>query len=414
MDKRMKQNMGMGDALLSTVKDSTPVWGWLSGETKADNLYDAIMIGDTAYVNRLKGSYKDKEGNFDQSKYNSAVRKALRENDPRIIEAAKAQVNGDPSERIRIQKLIIADGFNQDDVIAATNYSHAGGLGTITSAEAQTAIGKYNKEDADALFVVGNGTSKNVNYRSNAFTVDNSGNIKCAGDVEDGRGNRLSSLAAIITTIGSQIKTVASKIVGQKQISPGVEEAEIFNDYTNNAATHSYAHAEGHKTKALNIYSHAEGQSTETKGIASHAEGFQTKATGDYSHAEGLSDKIDGKRVYVTALGIASHAEGRSTQALGNYSHAGGTGTIADQENQTAIGQYNDNTTTIDALFVVGNGTDDANRSNAFTVNKDGTVTAGADPVKAMDLATKQYVDSLMAKLSAKIAELEAKLNTEQ
>ena len=105
----------MGDALLSTVKDSTPIWGWLPGDKKSDNLYDAIISGDTAYVNRLKGSYKTEDA------YHNAVRQALRENDPRIMEAAKAQVNGDPSERVRIQKLIIADGFVQDDVVAATN-----------------------------------------------------------------------------------------------------------------------------------------------------------------------------------------------------------------------------------------------------------------------------------------------------
>jgi Ni,Fe-hydrogenase III component G len=105
----------MGDALLATVKDSTPIWGWLPGDKKSDNLYDAIMSGDKAYVDRLKGNYKDEDA------YHNAVRKALRENDPRITEAAKAQVNGDPSERVRIQKLIIADGFNRDDVIVATN-----------------------------------------------------------------------------------------------------------------------------------------------------------------------------------------------------------------------------------------------------------------------------------------------------
>ena len=105
----------MGDALLSSVKDSTPIWGWFSGDKKSDNLYDAIMRGDTAYVERLKGSYAT------EIAYHSAVRTALRENDPRIMEAAKAGFNGDPSERVRIAKLIIADGFAQDDVVAAIN-----------------------------------------------------------------------------------------------------------------------------------------------------------------------------------------------------------------------------------------------------------------------------------------------------
>ena len=105
----------MGDALEDEVRGSLPVVGWLSGETKADKLYDAIISGDTAYVNRLKGSYKDEDA------YHNAVRTALRENDPRIKEAAIAGFNGNPSERVRIAKLIIADGFAQDDVVAAIN-----------------------------------------------------------------------------------------------------------------------------------------------------------------------------------------------------------------------------------------------------------------------------------------------------
>ena len=105
----------MGDALQATVQDSTPIWGWFPDKKKSDNLYDAIIKGDTAYVDRLKGSYKDDDA------YHNAVRKALRDNDPRIKEAAQAQIDGDPSERVRIARLIIADGFDQDDVVMAIN-----------------------------------------------------------------------------------------------------------------------------------------------------------------------------------------------------------------------------------------------------------------------------------------------------
>ena len=105
----------MGDAVASAVRDSTPILGWLPGDTKSDNLYDAIISGDKAYADRLRGSYES------EAAYHNAVRKALRENDPRIRAAAQAQIDGDPSERVRIAKEIIADGFNQDDVVAAIN-----------------------------------------------------------------------------------------------------------------------------------------------------------------------------------------------------------------------------------------------------------------------------------------------------
>ena len=112
---RATTKRSMGDALEASIRDTLPIIGWLPGDTKADNLYDAIIRGDTVYVDRLKSSYKTKDS------YHSAVRKALRENDPRIKEAAVAGFNGDPSERVRIAKLIVADGFDQDDVVAAIN-----------------------------------------------------------------------------------------------------------------------------------------------------------------------------------------------------------------------------------------------------------------------------------------------------
>lgn len=52
--------------------------------------------------------------------------------------------------------------------------SHAGGIGVIARAEAQTVIGRYNSDNSDALFIIGDGTSQK---RGNAFEVgkDDSG-----------------------------------------------------------------------------------------------------------------------------------------------------------------------------------------------------------------------------------------------
>ena len=104
------------DNILEDVKDSLPIVGWLPDESKGDKLYDAIINGDTAYVERLKSGYKS------ETSYNSAIRKALRENDPRIKEAALARYNGDIAEYMKIAKSIIAEGhFKQDDIVAAIN-----------------------------------------------------------------------------------------------------------------------------------------------------------------------------------------------------------------------------------------------------------------------------------------------------
>jgi hypothetical protein len=89
-------------------------------------------------------------------------------------------------------------------------------------------------------------------------------------------------------------------------------------------------------------------------GEYSHAEGSITKAIGDYSHAEGDNTQ---------AVGNYSHAEGQDTIALGQYSHAEGFNTIASANYQHVQGQFNA-TSSVPAAFIVGNGTDDGNRSN--------------------------------------------------
>lgn len=73
-----------------------------------------------------------------------------------------------------------AEGFNST---AGGLNSHAQNLATKASGNSQTALGKYNVEDnADTYAViVGNGTD--YNSRSNALTVDWSGNVEAAGDI---------------------------------------------------------------------------------------------------------------------------------------------------------------------------------------------------------------------------------------
>ena len=90
----------------------------MTGEKKSkpNKLYDAIVNGDEKMLKILR------EGYDDDSAYETAVKKALRENDPRIKQAAQAGYDGDVAERVRIAKEIIAEGnFSQDIVVEAIN-----------------------------------------------------------------------------------------------------------------------------------------------------------------------------------------------------------------------------------------------------------------------------------------------------
>lgn len=74
---------------------------------------------------------------------------------------------------------------------AAGKYSAVIGEGLQAIGDNSVAVGKYNDDPhGGMLFSIGNGTADNA--RSNAMFVDFLGNVKAAGDIEDGSGNVLS------------------------------------------------------------------------------------------------------------------------------------------------------------------------------------------------------------------------------
>lgn len=113
-----------------------------------------------------------------------------------------------------------------------------------------------------------------------------------------------------------------------------------------------------------------EGTNTRATGAAAHAEGNNTAASGAASHAEGAT---------CNATGVNAHVEGAMSSAAGRYSHANGLGVKADGQSQTVIGEYNaaygsgTSHSNTDYVFIIGNGTSDSARSNAFAIKWDGT-----------------------------------------
>lgn len=169
----------------------------------------------------------------------------------------------------------------------------------------------------------------------------------------------------------------------------------------NTTASGEYSHAEGSYTRASGASAHSEGDGTKAEGWAAHSEGFFAKASGDTSHAEGYFTTANGFRSHAegssttasgngshaegyvtTASGNSSHAEGYGTTASGDYSHAGGKDTKASGACQRAIGKANINDTCEEYVFIIGNGADDANRSNALAIDWDGVIHGGLDRMK--------------------------------
>lgn len=79
--------------------------------------------------------------------------------------------------------------------------SHAQNYNTVASSDYQTALGKYNEEDANDTYavIIGNGTDKN--HRSNALAVDWDGDVQLALDTTSASGTD-HDLYTAINTLG--------------------------------------------------------------------------------------------------------------------------------------------------------------------------------------------------------------------
>lgn len=102
-------------------------------------------------------------------------------------------------------------GTSADAAVGA--FSIVGGQGVYATSDNQSAFGKFNVQDSnnDYAFIIGNG-SDSAN-RSNALTVDWSGNVEAAGDVTDGAGNTLSAVASALSSlIVVETKTLGTNV----------------------------------------------------------------------------------------------------------------------------------------------------------------------------------------------------------
>lgn len=136
------------------------VMGAITNQTISDGqqLYEAMLNDDAAHVARVRSRFKD------QSAVDSAIRKALRENDPRIHEAAVARYDGDIAEYTRIAKEIIAEGhFSQDYVVSAISTE----MNTLDkddskSTSSSKVSGMYETSDFTAAIISGDSAMANA------------------------------------------------------------------------------------------------------------------------------------------------------------------------------------------------------------------------------------------------------------
>ena len=278
------------------------------------------------------------------------------------------------------------------DTRASGDFSTAMGLTSTASDRSSLVIGEYNLlgstvtnsatsfSTSNTAFVIGNGA--NEENRSDALTVLFDGTTNIAGAVTAtafiGDGSQLTNLS------------VSSPFSFNNTSGNGIQS-------NNNVASGNHSRAMGYDTTASGDYSTAMGAETTVSGNWSTAMGFRTKVTQNFS----------------TAMG-------RETTASGNYSTVMGAFTKASDFASVVIGYYNssgysetswNSLSTLAPAFVIGNGTNSDNRSDALTVLFDGTTTIAGDLSINSDARLKANIISLGSTL-AKLLQIDGKTYT--
>ena len=199
-------------------------------------------------------------------------------------------------------------------------------------------------------------------------------------------------------SMNAQIQTYSTNIGGSSTSSAigsytKATDTGAFASGKDTEATGEYSQALGYKAKAHGDYSFAIGHLSKASGVNSTAMGYWTEANGNYSTSMGGGTKANG--VYSTAIGYGSYASDYSSLVIGHWNLSGSTVTGS----ATAANSAN-------TLFVIGNGSQDWSRSDAFKVmaNGDTTVsndlTVGGDIVVSSDARLKANIVSLGSTLA--------------
>ena len=316
--------------------------------------------------------------------------------------------------------------------VASGQYSHAEGTGnggqyfggnTTASGYASHAEGGGTKASGYISHAEGTGTVASGDYsHAEGYTAEatgvsshSEGNFTTAsGSCSHAEGNSSYPQRVVIS--------ITSSIPNEVIIS-------AWNSKKFSLAKGNSSHVEGQDCLALGGCSHAEGEETTASGYFSHAEGGTTTASGYFSHAEGCSSNKQSSVISITssttndviisawnskkfslAKGNSSHVEGENCLALGDYSHSeGGTTTAsgstshsegyytkASSNYQHVQGKYNIEDTESKYAFIIGNGTSDTDRSNAFAIDWDGKIYQGDSSIgiqlsQNVDLTLEEY-----------------------
>jgi hypothetical protein len=268
-------------------------------------------------------------------------------------------------------------GYNFGKGTGVTEYFNVSSSSEVETVDDRAQVLWYPLKDAFLAGTIHIGSPDSVGYNSMALGYKNI----AMGNYSQAFGFNSRAMGNFSTAIGAYAlaDTTGSYAFGMSAVASGYK-SYAFGYKCRAEGLKSYAI--GSQNRASGETAYAIGHSADAVGNSSIAIGRNTQATGSHSLALGMGDDIpvyDGG-IYVRTWPVAS---GRKSIAIGTFCNSRAYGSVTlgyglmnDNAKSVFVGSYND-TTALDAVFAVGNGTSHTNRSNALTVLENGNVGIG-------------------------------------
>lgn len=244
------------------------------------------------------------------------------------------------------------------------NIKNGSGVGSVVSGDNNTASGRYSVAINHNNTASGNNSAAmgTTTIASGAGALSANCGTEATGDVSTAFGNYTKATSTYAFTAGDRTEAngVASVALNHNN--------KVFGRY-------GLATGSANTVGSANPVGDADGESSSAFGVGN-------EVTGRYSNSFGSMNKVSGK--YSNSFGVAnevsgnySNSQGYNQKNKGHFASTFGTGTETFElsENQAAFGKFNKAES--DSLFMIGNGTSDTYRKNAFEVKSDGRVLFG-------------------------------------
>ena len=251
-----------------------------------------------------------------------------------------------------------------ESTTASGDYSTATGYYTTASGESSTAFGKDTEASGAQSTAMGNGTVANEDNMTaigkfNSYLDRNSSTLFVVGN---GKAYNDRNNSFVVTDRNTSV--YGKLFLNDVEITAGGGGGTVSADTILNRT--------GVTQTGMNAF--ATGLGTTASGFISTAMGYGTIASGDMS----------------TAMGYRTTAPSYASLVIGRYNSITGT-------------ENNSSWVNSDPLFVIGNGTDGNNRSNALTVYKNGNATLSGTLTENSDSRLKkdiQQIENALEKVS--------------